>query len=153
MLTTNFELETLNSIHRIMPALAKRLASYNTFYSHPCSAKRAVFFDRLACVFRAGRLKSARRRHKRRHDHLIHTQRRENQKFHCLMTILPQNECRSPHASKGDTFNARLSPSLTVGTLQFERRSREIPPVASRALLSRSTFARSGPNRTSGSLR
>ena len=82
-----------NSNYRIMPALAERLATQDTFYRHPGSAQRSIFLYRVARVFRAGRFKSARRWQKRRDHHLVNAKQIKNQKLHIQGGNTSGSEC------------------------------------------------------------
>src|SRR5437588_8698776 len=60
----------------------ERMAARQTSHAHPDAAERAIFFDRLQHVDRAGRLEAAHRREQRRDEPLVETQECQNDGAH-----------------------------------------------------------------------
>src|SRR5260370_33080942 len=80
---TNFSLSD-NSLHRIVAARMKRMATKQASHTHQAAAHHAVAFNRFACIFGASRNKSARRRQPRRDYSLIELQERNKYYAHEL---------------------------------------------------------------------
>src|SRR5689334_1285989 len=67
---------------RVPTSRIERMAARQTPHTHPDAAERAIFFDRLHHVDRAGRLEAAHRGQQRRDQPLVETKESQSDRAH-----------------------------------------------------------------------
>jgi len=98
------------------------MAAREPFRREPSSFECAVFGKRLTGVFRAGRIKAARRRQQRREEFLINANQKKQQRFHeTINTIRLQKKLATKREPQRKKFLFSCGSLFVAGSIYFYR--------------------------------